>query len=376
MAARAPGVGVRPLRICLLSPYSWPEVTRGGERYLHDLAWYLAGRSHKVEVLSGTDRGPYREEFEGASYTRLHHRLPPAWEARGTTKFDTFGAVALPWLIRHRFDVVHSLSATGAVAARLAGQKTIYTPLGLPTEDQFGRRPLDRRMFAAGVRAAHLITALSRASARQVQLMLGRSAEPLSPGLRAERFPVELGPRTGPPRILFPAFAADRRKGVNHLLQAAPMVLDRHPEARFQLMGGGDHTWALDTLGPHRERVERAVDARHASDIGPLYRQATVVVLPSQYEAFGLVLVEALSSGTPVVCSDDGGMSDIVTSPGIGKMTGFGNVAGLARALLEVIQLAGRPETPGRCAEHAMQWDWAKTSGPAHELLYRRAADM
>jgi len=364
---------MRRLRICLLSPFSWPEVTRGGERYLHDLAWYLAGR-HDVDVLSGTDQNTYREVFEGARFTRLHHRLPRRWAARGTTKFDTFGAVAFPWLVRHRFDVVHSFSATGAVAARLAGQRTIYTPLGFPTEDQFGRRPLDRRMFAAGVRAAHVTTALSRASAGQVQSLLGRTAQPLSPGLRTGRFPADLSPRVGPPRILFSAFAADRRKGVDHLLQAGPAVLDRHPDARFQLMGGGDHEWAFEGLGADRARVTAAVDAEHAADIAPLYRDATVLVLPSQHEAFGLVLVEALSSGTPVVCSDDGGMPDIVTSPDIGRLTRFGDVAALAQALLEVIELAAQPETPARCAEHAKRWDWAESAGPAHERLYERTA--
>ena len=363
---------MRPLHLCLLSPFSWPEVTRGGELYLHDLAWYLAGRGHRVDVLSGTDRATYREVFEGASYTRLHHRLPGRLAARGTTKFDTFGAVAWPSLMRHRFDVVHSLSATGALAARLAGQRTIYTPLGFPTEDQFGRRPLDRQMFATGVRAAHVTTALSRGSASQIRALLGREAEVLSPGLRTERFPPNLQPRTGPPLVLFSAFAADRRKGVEYLLRAAPAVLDRYPDARFQLMGGGDHEWAFAALGVDRRRVTGAVDALHAPDIGPYYRDATVLVLPSQHEAFGLVLVEALSSGTPVVCSNDGGMPDIVTSPDIGRMAPFGDVPALAGALIDAIRLAGDPDTPGRCARHAQQWDWSVGAGPAHERLYER----
>lgn len=363
---------MRPLRVCLLSPFSWPEVTRGGERYLHDLAWYLAGQGHPIEVLSGTDRASYREVFEGACYTRLHHRLPDWLAARGTTKFDTFGAVAWPRLVRDRFDVVHSFSATGAVAARLAGQRTIYTPLGFPTEDQFGRRPLDRQMFAAGVRAAHMTTALSRAAARQVQALLGREAEPLSPGLRTQRFPPNLEPRTGPPRVLFSAFAADRRKGVEYLLRAAPTVLDHHPDARFLLMGGGDHEWAFAQLGPDQARVRAAVEADHAPDIGPYYRDATVLALPSQHEAFGLVLVEALSSGTPVVCSADGGMPEIVSSPDVGRLAPFGDVRALSRALLEGIELARDPQTPSRCAQHALRWDWTLGAGPAHEALYDR----
>ena len=43
-----------PVRIALLSPYVWPEVRRGGERYLDDLAWYFRGAGHDVDVITGT----------------------------------------------------------------------------------------------------------------------------------------------------------------------------------------------------------------------------------------------------------------------------------------------------------------------------------
>ena len=87
--------------------------------------------------------------------------------------------------------------------------------LGHPTEEQFGRRPLDRRLVAAAVRRASAVTALSDASAAQVEAMFGRRSDVLSPGVRMSRFPAKDGPPAGEPRILFSADSSDARKALS-----------------------------------------------------------------------------------------------------------------------------------------------------------------
>jgi phosphatidylinositol alpha-mannosyltransferase len=362
------------LRIGLVSAYAWPEVTRGGERYLHDLAWYLVRQGHQVDVITGTE-GPSRvDEFDGATFRRHHHRLPERLARRGTTTSDTFGLVAFPELARRRYDVVHALAPTGAVAARLTGHRVVFTVMGHPTEDQLGRRPADRQIMSAGVRAANVVTAYSEASARKVTELFGRPCIALNLGIRTGDFPLEARPRSGPPRILFPAYAEDRRKGLDVLVAAMATILDQVPDARLQLLGGGDSEWAFAALEPTvATRARAATDdlGRHVGDVSAFYRSATVSVLPSQHEAFGVVLVESLSSGSPVVCSDDGGMPEIVSSPLVGRVASpAGDAAALATALLETLQLAADPATPQRCADHAARWDWDRSIGPAHERLY------
>jgi glycosyltransferase involved in cell wall biosynthesis len=366
----------RPLRIALLSPYSWPEVTRGGERYLHDLAWYLVRQGHDVDVVTGTAGPPSVTVVDGARFVRRTHRVPRPARERGSTSFDTFGLIALRPMLRRRYDVVHSLAATGAVAARVAGQRVIYTVMGHPTPDQFGHRPLDRQLIGFGTRAAQVTTAYSSASAAAVQALYGRAATPLHLGVRLAAFPLEPAPRVGPPRILFPAFAGERRKGLDHLLRAMAVVLDHHPDARLQLLGGGDTEWAFESLGGDEARLRAVVDdlGRHVGDVGHFYRSATVSVLPSRNEAFGVVLVESLASGTPVACSDDGGMPEIVSSPRVGRVAPYGDAAALGTALVEAIAVAADPATPARCAAHARRWDWDDSIGPAHEALYRELA--
>jgi phosphatidylinositol alpha-mannosyltransferase len=367
------------LRVCLVSPYCWPEVTRGGERYLHDLAWYLTGRGHQVDVVAGTALSTRTTVEDGVRFRRRKHQLPARWAAKGTTAVDTFGLTAAPVLIGHRYDVVHAMAPTAAIAARLAGQRTILTLLGHPTQDQIpvGRRPHYRRLIAGGMRAAHTVTAYSVASAHAAERMFGGRVEALSLGIRIDQFPMRAEPRTGPPRLLFPAFAGERRKGLVELLRALPAVLDRMPLARLELLGGGVDEAVFESIAAEdRERVRNAVDdlGRHADDVSGFYRDATVAVLPSRNEAFGVVLVESLASGTPVVCNDDGGMPEIVSDPAIGRVARAEDPRALSAALLDAIELAALPGTPERCALHARQWDWQSAIGPAHERLYERVA--
>jgi glycosyltransferase involved in cell wall biosynthesis len=288
---------------------------------------------------------------------------------------ETFAVAAFPQLLRRRYDVVHCMTPTAAVASRLAGQRTIYTVLIHPTHRQYERNPIERRLTAAGVRAAHAVTALSEASADATRDVFGRPAEVLAPGVRLDRFPPELAPRTGPPRLLFPADASDQRKSLHVALGALARIAGDHPGIRLQLAGPGDPEWALRFVKDDRATVEPLLEVLgtgELDDVPRRYREATVTVLPSHSEAFGLVLVESLASGTPAVCSRSGGMPEIVDDPGVGRAVEPGDPEALARALTESIGLASEPGTAKRCTEHARRWGWRESIGPSHEALYER----
>jgi phosphatidylinositol alpha-mannosyltransferase len=361
------------MRIALVHPFSWPEVRRGGERYLADLAWYLATAGHDVDVITGTRGSAATTRTGVVTERRLRHRAPAALARRGAGDEEVFGALALGHLLRRRYDVVHAFTPTAAIAARAARQRTVYTVLGHPEPGLVEHRPRLARVFRLAARRATLTVALSRASADATRDVLGRRAEVLPPGVRLEDFPPSAAPRTGPPTVLFASDAGDRRKRVDLALVAVGRLLDRRPDARLVLAGAGDHRWALPALGADEERVTAATDARGAGDLADvpsLYRRATVTVLPAEGEAFGLVLVESLASGTPAVCVDLGGPPEIVDSPSVGRVVPPGDADALAAALGEAIDLAADPSTPARCAAHARRWDWLASVGPMHEDAY------
>jgi phosphatidylinositol alpha-mannosyltransferase len=344
------------VRIALAHPYSWPQVRRGGERYLADLAAWLEQAGHDVDVVTGDGRALWRRAAR-----------------RGLSPVDTFGLSAWAPLTRRRYDVVHALVPSAALAARLAGRRTVYTHLGLPTAEHFGRRPQDRRLFEAAVRRSTAVTALSQAAADAVRRLVPVQVSVLPPGVRLELFPAELRPRTGPPVLLFPADASDPRKGLGTLLSALDLLLERRPAARLVVAGPGDPSAALAAATDRARAATRVVGAGGLDDVPARYRDATVTVLPSRYEAFGLVLVESLASGTPAVATAEGGPVEVLDDPRTGRTVRPADPAALAVALDQAVTLAADPATPQRCAAHARRYAWS-TVGPAHEALYRRAS--
>jgi phosphatidylinositol alpha-mannosyltransferase len=387
------------LRVALVHPYSWPEVRRGGERLLHDLAWYLASAGHSVEVLTGAWSGASVEATPEGAVIRRHQlrEMAPLQRRLRVGPMETFGAWALADLARRRYDVVHALTPTGALAGRLSGHRTVYTVLGHPDAEDFSLQPGARRLFRAAVRAAHVTTALSTSAADRVARLGGGPAQVVPPGVRLDRFTPDLEARTGPVRIVFASDASDVRKGVHHALAAMRVVRRRHPDARLVLCGPGDAEWAVRGAGTGASAALRRADPLAVGGLGQdgpelladattrlegvtpeqmpsLYRSGTVTVLPSWNEAFGLTLAESLACGTPVACFSEAGMTDVVDDPGVGRMAAFGDEVGFARAICQAVELARRPGTPARCAEHARRWGWAEAVGPAYERLYRSLA--
>jgi glycosyltransferase involved in cell wall biosynthesis len=102
-------------------------------------------------------------------------------------------------------------------------------------------------------------------------------------------------------------------------------------------------------------------------DLPALYRTAWASALPSWGEAFGLVLAEALASGTPVVGANREAIPEVLGgTPGIGALFDGEDVA---PALLETLDLARDPATAARCRARAEHFSVAACA-ERHEALY------
>ena len=358
------------MRVALVHPYSWPAVRRGGERYLADVAWWLSSRGYDVDVLTSSDDAA----VGGARVLQFPVRIPERLARQGVTPLDTFGAAVLRHLAGTPYDVVHSLVPSGAVAAAACLRPSVYTVLGHPSSTNPPSRRWSRALLLAGLRSARVTAALSASAAAGVESLTGRRPLVLPPGVRGEEFPVRTGP---PPRdvLLFNGFAADPRKRLHVLLAALPTVLEERPGTRLQLGGGGSPEAALDRLDPGVRRVVAPVlddlGTGRIEDVPARYRAATVSVLPSVEEAFGLVLVESLVSGVPVVCTSSGGPAEIVSAD-VGRIARPDDPRALAAAVLEALALAELPGSAAACREQGMRWDWHRV-GPLHESAYARA---
>jgi len=167
-----------------------------------------------------------------------------------------------------------------------------------------------------------------------------------------------------------------REKGVHILVEAAPKILHYHPRTRFVIAGSGDASY-------HKQRVWD-LGLTHKfyftgfvpdEDLPLLYKAADVAVVPSLVEPFGIVALEAMAAGTPVVVSDVGGLGSIIRHGENGFKCYPDNPNSLADQVLHVL-LA--PDHAKACAQAARQevrrdYDWDKlavqTAAVYEELL-------
>jgi glycosyltransferase involved in cell wall biosynthesis len=153
------------------------------------------------------------------------------------------------------------------------------------------------------------------------------------------------------PVVLLPGRLGSE-KGQDVLIQAMPIVLRRHPAARFVLLGRDDGREAeryrslADRLG-----VVHALDVREwVGDPRPVFREATIVALPSRSEGFGRVLVEAALLGKPVVASRVGGIPEVVLHDTTGLLVPPDDPTSLAGALIALLADRDRRARLGEAA--------------------------
>ncbi len=371
-----------PLKVAVVVPYPWTEVLRGGERYARDLALQLQARGHQVEVLTTHVSKRFDTTQIDGLTVRFAPRFERAWQRRrDLSAMQTQAISAFALVLRHRYDVVWALTPGGAWAGRAARRATIYAEMGMPTMEWLEERKGGVRQYRSVLRTASQVTAMSEAALATVREASPRARRPpvvAYPGVHLGQFELDGAPRIGPPRLLFVSDASIGRKRLHLLLEAALVLQDRHPGLVVEVAGPGDPIGAITHLGERGDAARALMDLSgpHAlADMPRVYPKATVTVLPSIFEAFGIALVESLACGTPVVCARAGGMTEIVDDDTIGATFEPDDVDDLVLALDRAIALAADPATPTRCRAHSVRFAWEHEVGDAHERLMRWVAE-
>jgi len=142
------------------------------------------------------------------------------------------------------------------------------------------------------------------------------------------------------PLILFVG-RITKHKGIQFLMRAAPSILREFPKAGFMIVGE-DYGY-LDSLVGMVEKLgirDRVTFLSRLSEeeIVQAYKSADIFVLPSTLEAFGLVVVEAMASGTPVIASNYGGIRCLVQDGVNGLLFEVGEVSDLASKILLLLE--------------------------------------
>jgi glycosyltransferase involved in cell wall biosynthesis len=337
---------------------------------------YRAMRSPLADMPAGPCLMP---ELERAPIYYLRYRTIPEL---GKYINSLLALRALKYFLNRqheRFDLIHAHFAyiVGFAAAR-AGRRfhipVIITAYG--SDINFYSRRLPRNWVAAmftiwGLRHAVAITVLSENLKKKV-LALGVSEQRISI--------IPLGIR---PTVFFPQ--GEKRhlrqkmqlqetaiyflyvgnfvsvKGLEVLLEAFALVSQQLPQAKLVMVGSGELELTLKAQAQKLE-IDRQViwqNRKSHSEIPLWMSAADFLVLPSLSEGYGLVVLEALACGTPVIASRVGGVPEILISSDLGMMAPPGDSDALVRAMLEAA---------------AKKWDAKKLVDYAHSNTWTERA--
>jgi D-inositol-3-phosphate glycosyltransferase len=226
-----------------------------------------------------------------------------------------------------------------------------------PQEQETGRRVAVETDI---VNFADALVAATPAEENQLTQLYGADGDRIhviSPGVDIDRFHpipaahakerIEICPEH---RMILFVGRIEPLKGIDHLLQAIARVVERRPELReglcVPIIGG-----AVDRIHEEDEMV-RLRELREALGIGDVvtfqgsrnqdtlqyyYSAAEMVVMPSDYESFGMVALEAMACGTPVIASDVGGLAFLVKDGRTGYRVPAGNTEALADRIAHLL---------------------------------------
>lgn len=354
------------LHILHVAPYSPGAWAYGGiPRVAGSLTRGLACMGHRV-TLCTTDVRDARRRLAAheipaapAAGGHLEWRIFPNASNRLAWHWQVFTPIGLRQYLRthaHRFDIAHlhaCRNTPGVMAAHYlsrAGVPYLLAPNG--TAPRLERRILAKRIFdaVAGTRVlrqAARVLAVSHAEAEQLEALgvrpgaIAQIPNPIdldefSPPPDPAAFRRQVG-ASGAPLVLFLGKMTPRKR-VGDLVRAFAAL--SRADARLVIagsdMGGAGglqslvrtHGLASRTIVPGLLEGRARLEALAAAD---------VVVYPSEAEIFGLVPLEALLAGTPVVVADDSGCGEIIASTGGGCIAPIGDTEALAAAIAGIL---------------------------------------
>lgn len=362
------------MRVDLMTPCFWPEVRRGTERFVRTLADGLLADGVRARLITSHPGRPTSTVEDGLPILRVPR--PPDGRLSRRKFEDYIAHLPLVYGVARISDaaLLHAFAPGDAsVAARVSkrtGVPAVFSYMGVP--DHAGltsrRRRLDLTLEALA--GCKLTVALSRYAATEFERWLGYEARVIHPGVELDGFPVGTQ-RSEDPTIVCAATLSEPRKRIPLLVEAHRLVRREHPRARLLLDRPRDPKLAERYEDPDGgvELISMDDRARMAELLGSAWTAA----LPSTGEAFGLVLVEALATGTPVVGTETGAFPEIVDRPEVGRLFAGNDPEPLAAALLETLELAGDAGTRAACRARAEDFSVARTVAE-YERLYAELA--
>ncbi|MFI2241911.1 glycosyltransferase family 4 protein [Streptomyces chrestomyceticus] len=349
------------MRIGVVCPYSW-DVPGGVQFHIRDLAEHLIRLGHEVSVLAPAD-----DETPLPAYVVSAGRAVPV-PYNGSVARLNFGFLSAArvrrWLHDGAFDVIH-IHEPGTPSVGLLACWAAQGPIVATFHTS---NPRSRVMIAAypilqpALEKISARIAVSEYARRTLVEHLGGDAVVIPNGVDVDFF-ADAAPKEEwqGHTIGFIGRIDEPRKGLPVLMRALPDILAAVPDARLLVAGRGDEEEAVAELPADlRSRVE-FLGMVSDEDKARLLRSVDLYVAPNTGgESFGIILVEAMSAGAPVLASDLDAFAQVLDQGEAGELFANEDAEALAAA---AVRLLGDPdrlaELRERGSRHVRRFDWS-----------------
>jgi glycosyltransferase involved in cell wall biosynthesis len=385
------------VRVLMLASEYPPAKVFGLGRAVHDLSRALAAGGAEVHVLTNSIGGRDREAtVEGVHLHRINYPNPPQppdptscvvqFNLCLIERAEQMFAGVGPFSVLHAHDWLVGLAAHAL--RRRYGLPLVTTVHDVAVGKYLGRLDRDQQYISFTERWLGKISDCIICCSEHVKQELVSCYR--ADAARVEVIPCGVDPAAFDAEVNLDAFRSvfarpderlllyvgrlDPEKGVQTLLDAFGRLAAARRELRLVVVGEGKLRPGLQQEAAGLGLGERVTFLGYVAPpaLAAVYRMAEVVVVPSLYEPFGLVALEAMASGTPVVASSAGGLAEIITEE-VGLLVPPGNAEALAQAIacvLDDASCSNRLAAAGR-ARVAAHYGWGGIATKTAEVYAR-----
>jgi phosphatidylinositol alpha-mannosyltransferase len=336
-----------PLRVALVSPYDYPY-PGGVTEHISYLEKHLRALGHLVKIIAPSSTAPADLESHIIQVGDTIVQVPFSGSIARVTLSPRLFPRMSRFFEREQFDIVHVHEPTipALSLAVLYGSQSVNIGTfhayreNINTSYEIGRPIL--RYFLSRL---HGRIAVSQATAEYIASYFPGTYRVIPNGIEVERFadptilPIERFSDDNKFNILFVG-RLERRKGFRYLLRAFRQVKSVLPQARLLVVGAyekADRAPFVRYVRHFGLRDVKFIGYVSPEELPRWYHTAHIFCAPSTgYESFGIVLLEAMASGVPIVASDIAGYRSVLTSGVDGELVPPENEEALAEALIRL----------------------------------------
>ncbi|MCZ3387436.1 MAG: glycosyltransferase family 4 protein [Actinomycetia bacterium] len=354
------------MKVGIVCPYDW-GVPSGVAIHVHELAESLIRLGLDVSVLAPGDE----TDEQSADYVTIAGRSL-AVPYNGSVARVSFGPRSASrvrrWIRDGDFDVLHVHSPITPSLGMMACWSAIGPIVATFHAAIDGRS----RMMSSGawilqatLEKVRARIAVSEEARRTVVEHLGGDAVLVPNGVDVKRFASAASRPdwSNPGTIAFLGRVDEPRKGLEVLLAALPAMVDMNPNVQLLIAGPGE-TDAVAQLSADLRRRVHLLGRVSEQEKAELLSSVELYVAPHiGGESFGIVLLEAMAAGSPVLASDLAAFADVLDGGRCGVLFPTGDSAALAKAAAALLADQGRrADLVAAGSERAREYDWARVA--------------